>query len=282
MAARTLHLHALSLTSAFAPARPHACRRCDETDRARRAERRERQPRLSRRAVERSDDRNADRARDAGHVLRVLVRSERVFPEAGEMGQRFRSLRLERILVADASLGRERDLLFEERGQDDCRGSAVLETFDRVQIAAQGRCARDEGMGEPQAISEDVRFMSSGASTPMRRVNRPTPARSSKPSITGRRSTDDGEAGTSPERMDRRSIRVTLDARHFIVDTEPGRADRAAGRDRNPRSSDAPVRERTNRRLQLTRRSGWCWRSAESRSRSTCSWLKRGSISSPC
>ena len=43
------------------------------------------------------------------------------------------------------------DLLFEHRGQDDRRGSAVFEPLDVIELAAERRRARHEGMGEPES-----------------------------------------------------------------------------------------------------------------------------------
>jgi hypothetical protein len=112
---------------------------------------RKRQPRFRRRAVERSNHRDADGAPHAGDMLRVSIRSEGIFGARRKLLQRHGAARLVHVVMMDSSLGRHCHLLFEHGGQDDRGGSAVLEALDVIELAAERGSPSHEGMREPES-----------------------------------------------------------------------------------------------------------------------------------
>ncbi len=102
-------------------------------------------------AVERADHRDVHRCLDAGDLLEVAVRSERVVLHAREIGSGF-GKRLGGVLgvgeLGDLVVG---DLLFEERVHDDGGGAGVFETADVVELVNQRRCAGHDRVFERQA-----------------------------------------------------------------------------------------------------------------------------------
>src|SRR5205823_3238102 len=95
---------------------------------------REREPRLGGRAVERSDHRDADHLFDAKQMLGVAVGAVHVVSLGGELREHVREPAVERIDMADALLAYQRDLLFEQRMEDDRGGTGVLQPLHIVTV----------------------------------------------------------------------------------------------------------------------------------------------------
>jgi hypothetical protein len=91
-------------------------------------------------------------------VLQILERAEREGVRAGEETRRLGKRLGVAVEVLEVRQLLPRDLLLEERPQDDGRGTGVLEALDAVQIIGQRSCSRDDRMRKlhPEIIRAEV------------------------------------------------------------------------------------------------------------------------------
>src|SRR5262249_1320999 len=85
------------------------------------------QPRFSRDSVQRTDDRNRDRALQTTNLLQIFIRTMGVAPRLRKIRHDGSKAILERIHVVDPARLLRRDLLFKQRVQHDGGTAGVFE-----------------------------------------------------------------------------------------------------------------------------------------------------------